>query len=59
MNRILNGADITKEWKESGVKLLHKGGRSDELKNSRPIAIINVTWKLCMLMGKNMLKDRR
>ena len=31
MNRILNGADIPKEWKESRVKLLHKGGRTDEL----------------------------
>ena len=26
MNGILNGADIPKEWKESRVKLLHKGG---------------------------------
>ena len=37
MNGILNGADIPKEWKESKVKLLHKGGRTDELKNDRPI----------------------
>ena len=29
MNGILNGADIPKEWKESRVKLLHKGGRTD------------------------------
>ena len=36
MNGILNGADIPKEWKESRVKLLHKGGRTDELKNYRP-----------------------
>ena len=33
MNGILNGADIPKEWKESRVKLMHKGGRTDELKN--------------------------
>ena len=33
MNGILNGADIPKEWKEIRVKLLHKGGRRDELKN--------------------------
>ena len=31
MNGILNGADIPKEWKESRVKLMHKGGRTDEL----------------------------
>ena len=47
---ILNGADIPKEWKKSRVKLQHKGGRTDELKNYRPIAIINITCKLCMLM---------
>ena len=33
MNGILNGADIPKEWEESRVKLLHKGGRTDEWKN--------------------------
>ena len=32
INGILNGADIPKELKESIVKLLHKGGRTDELK---------------------------
>ena len=26
MNGILNGADIPREWKESRVKLMHKGG---------------------------------
>ena len=49
MNRILNGADIPKEWKESRVKLVHKGGRRDELKNKRPISIISVICKLCMV----------
>ena len=33
MNGILNGADIPKDWKENRVKLLYKGGRTDELKN--------------------------
>ena len=50
MYGIFNGADISKEWKESRVKLLHNGGRMDEWKNYRPIAIISVTCKLCMLM---------
>ena len=52
---ILNGADIPKEWKESRVKLLHKGGRTDELKNYRPIAMINITCKLCMLMVRERI----
>ena len=55
MNGILNGADIPKEWKESRVKLLHKGGRTDELKNYRPMAILNVTCKLCMLMVREII----
>ena len=55
MNGKLNGADIPKERRESRVKLLHKGGRTDELKNYRPIAIINVTYKLCMLMVREII----
>ena len=51
MNRILNGADIPKEWNESRVKLLHKGGRRDDLNNYRPIAIISVICKLCTYAG--------
>ena len=52
---ILNGAYITKDWQESRGKLLHKGGRTDELKNYRPIAIISVTCKLCMLMVRERI----
>ena len=55
MNGIMNGVYIPKEWKESRVKLLHKGGRTDELKNYRPIAIISITCKLCMLMVRERL----
>ena len=55
MNGILNGADIPKEWKERRVKLLHKGGRTDELKNYQPIAIINITCKLCILMVRERI----
>ena len=55
MNVILNGADIPKEWKKSRVKLLHKGGRTDELKNYRLIAIINITCKSCILMVRDRI----
>ena len=55
MNGILNGVDIPKEWKESRVKLLHKSGRRDELKNYRHIAIISVICKLCMLMVRERI----
>ena len=59
MNGILNGADIPKEWKEIRVKLLHKGRRTDELKNYRPIAIINITCKLCMPMVRERIDKWR
>ena len=55
MNGILNGADVPKEWKDNRVKLLHKGRGTDELKNYRPIAIINITCKLCMLMVRERI----
>ena len=55
MNEILNGSDIQKEWKKSRVKLLHKGRRTDELKNYRPIATINITYKLYMLMVRERI----
>ena len=35
--------------------MLHKGGIADYLKNYRPIAIINVTCKLCMLMVRERI----
>ena len=60
MNEILNGADIRKEWKENRVKLLHKDGRRDKLKNYRPIEILSVICKLCMLMVReNRSMNRR
>ena len=37
------------------MKLLQNGGRTDELKNYRPIAIINITCKLCMLMVRERI----
>ena len=46
---------ISQKRRESKVKLLHKGGRTDELKNYQPIAIINVTCKLCMLMVRERI----
>ena len=39
----------------SRVKLLHKAGRRDELKNYQPIVIMSVTCKLCMLMVRERI----
>ena len=45
LNEVLMGGCIPKEWKESRVVLMHKGGSKKELKNYRPVAIINVVCK--------------
>ena len=37
--------------------MLHKGGRSVELKNLRPIAIISVMCKLCMMMVRERINQ--
>ena len=46
---------VGRQQQQSRVKLLHKGGRMDELKNYQPIAIINITCKLCMLMVRERI----
>ena len=46
---------VGRQQQQSRVKLLHKGRRTDELKNYRPIAIINITCKLCMLMVRERI----
>ena len=50
LNDVLMGGCIAKEWKESRVVLVHKGGSKKELKNYRPVAIINVVRKLFMMV---------
>ena len=50
LNDVLMGGCIPKEWKESRVVLVHKGGSKRELKNYRPVAIINVVCKLFMMV---------
>ena len=61
MNGILNGADIPKEWKESRVKLLHKGGRTDELKKLRTDRDNKYNMQIMYADGerKNRQMDRR
>ena len=40
------------------MKLLHKGGRRDELTIYRHIAIISVICKLCMLIVREIIDKR-
>ena len=55
MNGILNGVAIPKEWNGARVKLLHKRGRCEDLKNYRSIAISSAICKLCILIVKEMI----
>ena len=50
MNYVLSGESIPKEWNESRVVLVHKEGSKKEVRNYRPIAIINVICKLFMML---------
>ena len=47
---MLSGECIPEEWKESRVVLVHKGASEKEVRNYRPIAIINVICKLFMML---------
>ena len=55
MNDVLSGESIPKEWKESRVVLVHKGGSKKEVSNYRPIAIINVICKLFMMLIRDSI----
>ena len=55
LNDVLIGGCIPKEWKESRVVLVHKGGSKKELKKYRPVAIINVVCKLFIMVLRERL----
>ena len=50
MNDVLTSASIPKECKYGSVMLVHKGGSKKDVRNYRPIAIINVICKLFMML---------
>ena len=53
LNDVLSGGCIPKEWKESRVVLVHKGGSKKELKKCRPI--INVVCKMFMMVTRERI----
>ena len=55
LNEVLSGECIANEWKESRVVLVHKGDIKKELKNYRPVAIINVMCKLFMMVVRERI----
>ena len=55
MNDVLSGESIPKEWTESRVVLVHKGGSKKEVSNYRPIAILNVICKLFMMLIRDSI----
>ena len=54
VNDVLSGESIPTEWKEGIVLLVHKGGSKKQVRNYRPIAIINVICKLLIML----IRDR-
>ena len=58
LNDVLSGGCIPKEWKESRRVLVHKRGSKKELKNYRPVEIINVVCKLFMMVLSERINGR-
>ena len=56
LNDVLMGGCIPKEWKDSRVVLVHKGGSNKELKNYRPVAILKVVCKFFMMVLRERIK---
>ena len=56
-NEGLSGGCIPNEWKESRVVLVHKGVIKKELKNYRPVALINVMCKLFMMVVRERINE--
>ena len=50
-----SGEFIPNEWKESRVVLVHKEGSKKEVRNHRPVAIINVICKLFMMLIRDSI----
>ena len=57
LNDVVNGGSIPKEWKESRVVLIHKGGNHSDMKNYRPIAIISIVCKICMMIVRDRINE--
>ena len=55
MNDVLTSASIPKECKYGSVMLVHKGGSKKDVRNYRPIAIINVICKLFMMLIRDSI----
>ena len=52
---IFSGCCISKDWKEIRLVLVHKGGSRKELKNYRPVSIINVVCKLIIMLLREII----
>ena len=57
LNKVLSEGFIPNEWKESRVVLVHKGGSKKELKNYRPVALINVMCKLFVMVVREIINE--
>ena len=55
LNEVLGGGCIPNKWKKSRVVLVHNGGSKEELKNYRPVEIINVMCKLFMMVVRERI----
>ncbi|HVX00978.1 MAG TPA: reverse transcriptase family protein, partial [Candidatus Babeliaceae bacterium] len=67
LNHVMRSEKGLQEWKSSTIQTLHKGGPVDQLNNYRPIALLNVSYKIftrilyqrmyCVMEGEGLLSD--
>ena len=57
LNDVVNGGSIPKEWKESRVVLIHKGVNPSDLKNYRPIAVLSIVCKICIMIMRDRINE--
>ena len=50
LNEVMEGGRIPNEWKEARMVLIHKGGEKTALKNYRPVTIVDIEYKVFMLI---------
>lgn len=58
MNESLQGTDIPNSWNEAAITLIHKQGLEEtDVRNYRPISLLNIDYKVYASILANRLKD--
>ena len=56
LNEVMDGGAIPEEWREARVVLLHKGGEKTDLRNYRPVTIVDIEYKVLMMVLRERIQ---